>query len=791
VPDSFARLKSSIGDRYRIERELGHGGMATVYLAMDLRHGRAVAVKVLRPELAHAIGPERFLREIEIAARLSHPNILPLHDSGEADGILYYVMPYVEGATLRDHLNRERHLPLEEAVQIARNVADALTYAHRHGVVHRDIKPENVLLTGYPPRDRGAAGGWQCVVADFGIARAVDAAGATRLTETGLALGTPAYMSPEQASGERTFDGRSDIYSLGCVVYEMLGGEPPFTGPTPQAVMARHAIDPVRPLRTLRPTVPEGVEHAVEKALAKVPADRFATAEQFAQQLARASTTEAIAAEVRRTRFARRRTTLVAAVAALLLGAGGWWVATMVEAPAIRRLAVLPLANLTNDPAQEYFAQGMHDALISELAQAGVPVIGRTSVMQYQHTTKPARDIARELNADAVVEASVARSGDSVYIRAQLVDGGTEQTLWGGAYAGDLRNVLALHRQVTRAIVGEVRLALTPQAEIRLRSARPVDPEAYEAYLKGMFYWRRATVQDIETAEEYFQFALNQDPRYALAHAGIALVWVARQQNGYVPASKASPLAKAAAARALALDSTLADVHEMLAVLKAWTDWDWKGAETSFRRAIMLNPNEPQARAYYSHLLHTLRRPEEAMAQIDSALKLDPLNSLFRSIYAMDLMYARRFDEAIALLRATLKTEPNNAVALGTLRSAYHQKGMHREALDVWKASFAAKGDTEAEEALARGYAAGGYSGALSQVAEMLVRRSRTSHVTPWQIGTLYTRAGKNDEALDWLEKAYEAHDPNVPYLSVDPIFDDLRANPRFQDLIRRLNLPG
>ncbi|MGH7510214.1 MAG: protein kinase domain-containing protein [Gemmatimonadales bacterium] len=781
MADSLARLQSIIGDRYRIQRELGHGGMATVYLATDLKHGRPVAVKVLRAELAHAIGPERFLREIEIAARLSHPNILPLHDSGEADGLLYYVMPYVEGESLRDHLDRERHLPLDEAVRIARNVADALTHAHTHGVVHRDIKPENVLLSG-----------GQFVVADFGIARAADAAG-TRLTETGLALGTPAYMSPEQSSGERGADARSDIYSLGCLVYEMLGGEPPFTGPTAQAVMARHAIDPVPSLRTLRPTVPQGVERVVQKALAKVPADRFATADQFATQLARASTAESIAAETRRARSARRRRTWGTAAGVLLLGAGGWWVSGMVEEPAIRRLAVLPLANLTNDPEQEYFAQGMHDALISELAQAGVPVIGRTSVMQYQQTIKPAREITRELNADAVVEASVARSGDSVFIRAQLVDGGTEQTLWAGAYAGDLRSVQALHRQVTRAIAGEVRSALTPEAEARLSDAQPVNPEAYEAYLKGMFHWRRATPQDLETAEQYFRLALTRDPGYALAHAGIALVWVARQQNGYVAASKASPLAKAAAARALALDSTLADVHFTLAGIRCWTDWDWKGAESSFRRAIALNPNGPQSRAYYSHLLHILGRPKEAMAQIDLALKLDPLNPLFQGLYAMDLMYARRFDDAIALLQETLKTEPHNAVALATLRSAYHQKAMYPEALDVWKASFLAKGDAEAAEALARGSAEAGYSGALTRVAELLTARSRTSHVTPWQIGTLYTRAGKNEAALDWLEKAYQARDPNMPYLSVDPIFDELRSDPRFQDLLRRMDLltPG
>jgi TolB-like protein/tetratricopeptide (TPR) repeat protein len=779
LPDLQTQLQAALGERYRIERELGRGGMATVYLAQDLRHGRAVAVKVLQPDLAHAIGPDRFLREIQIAAKLSHPNILPLHDSGEADGLLYYVMPYVQGSTLRDHLKRERNLPLDEAVQIAKNIGAALMYAHGHGVIHRDIKPENVLLSDEQP-----------IVADFGIARAIDAAGATRLTETGLAVGTPAYMSPEQASGEHTPDGRSDIYSLGCVVYEMLAGQPPFTGPSAQAVMARHAIDPVPRLRTLRPAIPEGVERAVEKALAKLPADRFATAEQFTKELARTSTGQAIASEVRRARFARRKRAFAAVVGILFLSAVGWWVSTIVGHPAIRRLVVLPLTNLTNDPAQEYFTQGMQDALITELTQAGVPVIGRTSVNRYQNTTKSVREITRELNSDAVVEGSVARSGDSVQIRAQLVDGMTEQTLWAGTYEGDLRNVLALHRQVTRAIVGEIRLALTPQAAIRLASTRPVHPEAYEAYLKGMFHWRRSTLQDLQTAKQYFEFALQKDPEYALAHVGIANVWIGLQQHGFVAAREATPLAKAAATRALTLDSTLADVHSTFAFIKCWSDWDWEGAETGFRQAIRLNPHEPQARAYYSHLLHIIGRPQEAMAQIDTALALDPLNSLFRALYAMDLMYARRFDDAIGLLRSTLKIAPHDLVALATLRSAYHEKGMYKEALDVWEASLEAKGDTVAEAALARGYAEGGYSRALSRMAETLVVRSRTSHVTPWQIGTLYTRAGKKDEALDWLEKAVEARDPNVPYLSIDPIFDDLRANPRFQKLIHRLNLP-
>jgi len=280
------------------------------------------------------------------------------------------------------------------------------------------------------------------------------------------------------------------------------------------------------------------------------------------------------------------------------------------------------------------------------------------------------------------------------------------------------------------------------------------------------------------------------DPDYALAYVGISLVWTGRGQQGFVPAKEAAPLIKASAARALELDSELPEVHYRLATLKTWTDWDWEGAETAFRRTIELNPNYAEARAYYSHLLYYLRRPEEAMVQIDRALELDPFNSLLQALYAMDLIYARRYDEAIALLNNTLKTTPNAPLALSALRSAYHQKRMYEEALEIWKASYAASGDHEAIDALAQGYAKAGYSGALSRVAEMLVARSRTRHVTPWQIGTLYTRAGKTDEALTWLEKAYDARDQNMPYISVDPIFDGLRDHPRFQELMRRMNFP-
>jgi TolB-like protein len=462
------------------------------------------------------------------------------------------------------------------------------------------------------------------------------------------------------------------------------------------------------------------------------------------------------------------------------------------RAEAIDAIAVLPLENLTGDPEQEFFADSATDELIGQLAQIGaLRVISRRSVMQYKGVEKPLPEIVKELKVDAVVEGTVLRVGDSVRIRVQLIEAlPEERNLWTQTYDRAMTDVLVMYREMARAIADRIQVKLTPQEEANLASTRQVNPEAYEAYIKGRFHRYKLTQQDLEIALQYFELALEKDPDYALAYVGIAHVWGGRQQQGLVPYSEAAPRAKAALLKALELDDTLPEVHHILAGIRAWVDWDWEGAETAYLRAFQLNPNYPDPRAYYSHFLLIMRRPEEAMAQIERALELDPFNALFRAMYAMDLNFVRRYDDAIALLRETLRTAPNDWTALSTLRSAYHHKGMYEEALEIWKRSYAAKGDREAEDALALGYAEAGYSGALSRVAETLVARSRTTYVTSWQIGTLYTRAGKNDEALEWLEKAYEEHDGNMPYISVDPIFDDLRDNPRFQDLLRRLNLP-
>jgi TolB-like protein/tRNA A-37 threonylcarbamoyl transferase component Bud32/tetratricopeptide (TPR) repeat protein len=780
MPDLLSRVGAALAGRYTIERELGRGGMATVYLAADLKHARRVAVKVLDPELAGSIGPERFLQEIQIAARLTHPNILPLHDSGEADGLLYYVMPYIEGESLRDRLERERHLGLEETTQIVRGVAAALSHAHERGVIHRDIKPENILLAG-----------GQAVVADFGIARAIDAAGSDRLTATGLAIGTPAYMSPEQVSAERALDGRADIYSLGCVAYEMLGGEPPFTGPSAQAVMARQATDPVPRLRTLRPGVPEGVQQAVERALAKVPADRFATADDFAAALARAGTAEAIAADRNRARRRRRGRAAGVLAGAVVVAAAVWRLSGLSGATTIQRFAVLPFDNPVADPRQEYFVDGVHDALISELAREGLGVIARTSVLQYRHSAKAARVIARELGADALVETSFARTPDSVTIRARLVDGRTEQYLWSASFAAPLAQVPALARRVAHGIALAVNPTRERAAAAPVGRQRPVDPDAYDAYLKGEFHLHRPGRAELDSSRKYFELALAKDSTYAPAYAGISAVWGVGRQRGYYSPQESTPPSEAAAYTAIRLDSTIAEPHFVLAEMKMYGEWDFRGADREFRRAIALRPDYAEARAFYAHLLCVLQRPKEAIAQTERARELDPFNPLFGWIGGATFTLLRRYDDAIAILQETAAKSPNDPRPLWILWVTLHNAGRHAEAYREVVRWARVMHDSVVASALDRGHARAGYAGAMRAVADLMVARAQHTYVDAWDIAIWYAAAGDNDKALDWLERAYLGHDPTMPYLAVHPSMRQLRDYPRYQDLLRKMNLPG
>ncbi len=777
--ESLGRLGDALSARYRLGRELGRGGAATVFLAEDLKHGRKVAIKVLRPEIGAAVGAERFLREIEIAARLAHPNILPLHDSGDSGGLLYYVMPFVEGESLRERLLREGRLPVEEAIRIAREVGDALDHAHAQGLVHRDIKPENILL------EAGHA-----VVSDFGIAQAIRHAADSRLTGTGVVVGTIAYMSPEQATGQRDLDARSDVYSLGCVVFEMLTGLPPYSGRSAPALLARKVAGELPSVTEGRPDVPAPLDEVVRKALAPEPAQRYPSAGALTSALDHALTAVALAEHVRRRRTRRARLGLPVAAALAALAYGGWWLSSK-RATRLHRLAVLPVENLTNDPGQDYLAQGIQEELIQGLTQAGAVTLGRTSVARYRGTEERARDIARDLDAGALVESSLLfHSGDSVGITVRLVDGVSEATLWSQSFDGPVRDVVSIYHEVTRAIAKQIRLAMTPVETTRLGTAEPVDPQVYDAILQGWFYLLRLDRQHLDIALHYFQLALDRDPRSAAAYVGIARVWGARVQQGLASPAEARPMYEAAARKAIALDDSDARVHSMLAEQDAWGDWDWDAAGAEFERTLQLDPNDAVTRAYYSQYLYTVGRPGEAAEQIRRARDLDPLSTLVRGLYAMDLMYARRYQDAVDVCEETLRQWPDDDLAHSAIRSAYHLVGRYDDALRIWRESYAERGDTGAIAALRSGYASGGYRGALRAAAETLEAESGTRYVTPWQIATLYTRAGDEARALDYLEKAYEVRDPNVPYLAVDPIFDFMRSDPRFQAILRKVGLP-
>jgi serine/threonine-protein kinase len=796
VAEPLTLLIAALAGRYQFERELGRGGMATVYLAQDLKHGRPVALKVLHPELAVTMGPSRFFQEIRVTSRLQHPHILPVFDSGErgsreAGGAqLWYTMPFVEGESLRGHLKREKQLSVDAALRITRDVVAALDYAHRRGVIHRDIKPENILLQGEV-----------AVVADFGIAQAIDAAGGEQLTETGLTVGTPAYMSPEQAAGQRVLDARSDIYSLACVLYEMLAGEPPFTGPTPRAVLARHSIDPVPPLSTVRPGVPLAVERAITKALDKVPADRYSTVTQFGEALLASASLSQTGLLLKRPRvppLGALGATVALAIVALLIGlnVGGLRerLKGMSAGSRIRSLAVLPLENVSGDSTQKFFADGVTELLITDLAQIGaLGVMGRASVMKYQRDTRPAPDIARDLHVDAVVTGRVERSEEKVRITAQLIPATTGRVLWAKGYDRDLKDVLALEGELAQAIANEIKVKLTPEERARLTQVRRVDPGAHEPYFKGRFYWNRRGPGDLKKALEKFQQAIDVDPTYALAYAGIADCYnvLGSWDTDVFSPEVAFPKARAAAERALQIDSTLGEAHTSLGYLEQHYEWNWAGAEKEYRQAIALNPRDANTHHWYSHYLVAMGRFPESLAESRLALQFDPLDNILNVHLGWHYLFARQSDEAVEYLRRATGMYENSWIGRHYLGWAYEQLGRYSDAIaQLEKASAVSPGSAAMQSALAHAYALGGKRSEAKNILGQLLVSRQQEYVSPYEIAVVYVGLGEKDQAFEWLERAYQEHSSWLSYLNVESRLDPLHSDPRFADLVRRVGLP-
>jgi TolB-like protein/tRNA A-37 threonylcarbamoyl transferase component Bud32/Tfp pilus assembly protein PilF len=784
MPDDLASLGTALADRYAVERELGSGATAIVYLAQDLKHGRPVALKVLRAEVAAVLGSERFLREIRTAARLQHPHIVALHDSGEANGFLYYVMPYVEGESLRDVLAREPQLTLDQALRFAREVAEALAYAHQQGLIHRDIKPENILIT------RGADGGLgHALVADFGIARAVSVSGGESLTATGLAIGTPAYMSPEQASAERSIDGRTDVYALGCVLYEMLAGHPPFLGRTSHEILARHTLDPVPPLRTGRPEIPPAVEAAVIKALATTPADRFATTSGFMQALVLPPASGAGARSFRPVPAALAGLALLGIISALLFRPWRTGGAATAASPSI---AVLAFNNLGGDPANEPFSDGIADELTTALGKVeGLSVAARTSAFSFKGKGLSAREIGTRLQVRYVVEGGVRQSGPRRRVSAQLIDVTRDQEVWSGTFEHDSRNadVFALQDSITGAIVRELRVKLTAGSVTRLAVRATASPEAHDLYLQGRYFFAKRDLVSLARAREYFERAIALDSTYAQAYAGLSEAYSHSSVFGGFAPHETFPRAKAAVRRALELDSTLVEAHTSLGFIALFYDWNLAAAGRAFDRALAIDPRYPPARLFHAWYYVGLNRMEEAVEEFRTAVRLDPFHPITNARLATGLILARRWEEALSQARRTLELEPTFFQGHTELGRAHLGLGHCPEALkDLEQAP-------ENRATINRGLLGYAYAKcarrdqALAQLRQLETEAKAGRYVSHYALAQIHTGLGNRDAAFAELDRAREEQAWPMFLLRSEHIFDDLRGDPRFARLLEQVGL--
>jgi TolB-like protein/Flp pilus assembly protein TadD len=767
-------LAEALRERYVLEREIGRGGMATVYLAHDLKHDRHVALKVLHADLGVAVGPERFLREIRTTARLDHPHILPVFDSGEAAGLLWYTMPYVEGENLRERLQREAQLSVDEAIRITREVADALEYAHQRGIVHRDVKPENILL-----------GGGHSRLADFGLTSAVEMTGAARLTETGITVGTPTHMSPEQASGSRV-DGRSDQYSLACVLYEMLAGEPPYSGSTIQALIAKHIAAPVPSVRTIRPDAPVHLDATISRALTKSPAARFQSIRAFALALEQPSHDGLPG-----------RGALTAVLALITLGA---LVGISIRFLPMRQsgtadvdrrsVAVLPFTNLSRDPDNEYFSDGITEDLASQLGRIrNLKVIAHTSALQYKGRSDAPSVIGEALGVATLLQGSVRRAGERVLVTARLVDAKTGEQLWADEYDRELEDVFGIQRDVAARIATSLQTTLSPDERTQLAREPTRDTEAYNLYLIGRHHFARYTPADWKRSVRYYEQAIERDSTFALAYAGMADAYVLLGYLALLPPGNAFPKARDAAQQALALDSTLGEAHASLGLVTAVYDRKWQAAELLFRRAKVLSPSSVYAHMWYAMFLLTpLGRHDEARAEMQRAQALDPVSLLVRFNVGYRHYFERQYSEAVAECRRALELDPNYSAMHAVLGFSYAAVGQYQDAIREIRGAVA---DTTVTGIAVLGYvyALAGRDAEARSILGRVKEHAKHGYVLPMDFSLIYAALGERDEAFRWLRKAFEERSPLIIFINVAAWYDPVRDDPRFAALVRDLAL--
>src|SRR5437016_2840222 len=796
---------------YRILEKLGGGGMGVVYKAEDLRLGRHVSLKFLPEQLSRdPLAIERFQREARAASSLNHPHICTIYDVDQYDGQNFIVMEFLEGHTLKNRITG-RPIELERVPEYGHQMADALEAAHAKAIIHRDIKPANIFIT-----DRG-----QVKLLDFGLAKllperkgarlALQKSGAfgtttqeTHLTSDGVALGTVAYMSPEQVRGQE-LDERTDVFSLGLVLYEMSTGQRAFTGNTSgvifDAILNREPISPVR----LNPLIPLQLEQIISKALEKDRDLRYRTASDIRADLQRLKRdTDSARALPYLSGPSPRQTirkhwphfiwlgVLVVVSLLLALNAGNMRERLFggTGAGRIDSIAVLPFANVSKDPKTEYLSDGITESLINSLSQLpNLAVMSRNTVFRYKGQSTDPQKVGHDLHVRAILTGRLIQTGDELMISVNLEDVENSRQIWGEQYNRKLSNLVSVQQEIAGDIYGRLRPRLAGE-EKKLLAKRPTeDAEAYQLYLQGLFYWNKWTQADFKKAADFFTQAVEKDQHYALSYAGLADTYSLLGDAGYLPPSEAWPKSKAAAMQALDIDDSLAEAHTSLGLVKEHFEWDWAGAEQEFKHAIELNPNLATAPQWYGDYLTNMGRFEEGMVQTKKAQELDPLSLIINTTLGWQFYVAGQNENAVEQLRKVLDIDAKFSPARRTLEEVYAHMGKQKEAVAEREKALSLSGGTELAASIEEDFKKSGYKGVLQSWLEGLTELSKHSYVSSYSIAESYMRMGEKQKAFEWLEKAYEEHDSGLVSLAVEPMFESLRSEPRFKEIVRRMKL--